>query len=125
MSLFNSGDFRLHSGDHSNFLIDCSALTIKDWRALAALVASHIKFRKVVGIPQGGLALAYALERYQSDEGPTLIVDDVLTTGASMEATREKVGEPVIGIVVFARGKCPGWVRPIFRLEEWCAKGEE
>jgi hypothetical protein len=50
---------------------------------------------------------------------PHLIVDDVLTTGASMEAARAKLwpGSLPLGVVIFARGPCPDWVWPIFRLD--------
>jgi orotate phosphoribosyltransferase len=46
-----------------------------------------------------------------------LIVDDVLTTGKSMEEMRKKHSNVLtIGVVLFARGKCPKWVEPIFNM---------
>ncbi|KKL20362.1 hypothetical protein LCGC14_2456230, partial [marine sediment metagenome] len=45
-----------------------------------------------------------------------LIVDDVLTTGASME--KQRAGRTnTIGAVIFARGDCPAWVKPLFAME--------
>lgn len=45
-----------------------------------------------------------------------VIVDDVLTTGESMEEMRLHYSSRTIGVVLFARGKCPDWVTPIFSL---------
>lgn len=50
-----------------------------------------------------------------------LIVDDVLTTGASMEETRRKAEQhypdrEIRGAVVFTRGPAPPWVTPLFDL---------
>ena len=47
-----------------------------------------------------------------------LIVDDVFTTGASMEALHTP-GD--IGAVVFARGLCPSWITPLFQM--WSCDG--
>jgi hypothetical protein len=71
------------------------------------------------------LRLAKALEPFASLKGPRLIVDDVLTTGGSMERARDKhrgqgpAGRPgIIGAVVFARGQCPHWIRCLFQMPE-------
>jgi orotate phosphoribosyltransferase len=123
MNLFQSGNFKLHSGRESTFKIDCEALTDEDWKTLAALVASKLQFGEVIGIPTGGLKFAHylAVHSYPRWEGkPTLIVDDVLTTGKSLVEQREKLPEDayVVGIVLFARGKCPPWVFPLFQMPE-------
>lgn len=113
-ALFQTGNFRLHSGAEADFKIECDALTDHDWAALAGIMVTRIPpFGEVEGVPSGGLQLAAELEVYAS-EGPVLIVDDVLTTGASME--EQRAGRDAIGAVVFARGECPEWVTPLFTL---------
>lgn len=121
--LFQLGGFTLHSGAKSNWKIDCDALTDKDWEALAYMIYEKLgepRFRKVIGIPTGGLKLANALERYRfpspKPKYPILIVDDVLTTGNSMEEMKAKTKGEVIGAVVFARDECPDWVVPLFGM---------
>ena len=120
MSLFNwsSQGFKLHSGGTSNLLIDCNALTDEDWNTLAHLIYENLPqhFRKVIGVPRGGLKLAEALKSYRfpNPEHPILIVDDVLTTGSSMEKVRVELREVCIGAVVFARGECPPWITPLW-----------
>lgn len=72
-------------------------------------------FNHVVGIPRGGLALAKALESYKVPylPYPRLVVDDVLTTGASM---REFMKEDDIGLVIFARGPIPENITALFSM---------
>ena len=92
MSLFRGGRFTLHSGDTSTLKIDCDALSDEDWQSIAAQVSTRFRFGAVIGVPRGGVPFARALEPYVDDTlcGDTLIVDDVLTTGASMEAAKER-----------------------------------
>ncbi len=52
-------------------------------------------------MPIGGLRLAQAMQPYVSSSGPLLIVDDVLTTGQSME--KHRAGREAIGAVIFMR----------------------
>ena len=118
--LFQLGDFILHSGQKGHFKIDCDALTELDIKTLGYIIAKEFRFSKVVGVPTGGTRLAEACEMWTKQYGPLLIVDDVLTTGASME--EEKVKHPylhVIGVVLFARGPCPSWVHPLFDMGRW------
>ncbi len=120
MNLFKLGDFILHSGQKGHFKIDCDALTELDVKTLAYIISKEFRFSKVVGIPTGGTRLAEACEVWTKEYGPLLIVDDVLTTGASMEEEKEK--HPylhVIGVVLFARGPCPSWVHPLFDMGRW------
>lgn len=117
MSLFQLGDFLLHSGDRSHFKIDCDALTYEDWETIAFLIKEKFNFTNVVGISDGGTKLAQLLEQYKKEgDNLTLIVDDVLTTGASMKTIRDSIKGNSIGVVVFARGRCPYWVWPIFQM---------
>jgi hypothetical protein len=115
MNLFRLGHFNLHSGGVSRWKIDCDALTDLDWQALAVMAVERLPpFGKVEGIPQGGLRFAEALRQYAT-QGPVLIVDDVATTGNSFKDQRAG-REDVIGVVIFARGKCPPWVTALFTL---------
>lgn len=113
-NLFIKESFIAHSGVTLPWKIDCDALADKDIETLAYIVARKVSFGSVYGIPRGGERLAKALVAYISN-GPHLIVDDVLTTGGSMEAA--KTNESDIGVVIFARGVLvPSWVKPIFRF---------
>lgn len=114
LSLFREGDFVAASGNVLPWKVECDVLTADDWRVLAKTVADVIQFGAIEGVPRGGLSFAQALEPYMADEGPLLIVDDVLTTGASME--RHRRGRDAIGIVAFARVKdLPPWISAVWR----------
>jgi orotate phosphoribosyltransferase len=122
--LFEYGDFTLASGRTSHFKIECDHLSDSDWWALAQIIIRKgVEFRDVVGVPRGGLKLAHYLRRFAllgDHTLPLLIVDDVFTTGKSMEREKEKYSlefPNIVGIVVFARGECPGWIKPIFRTD--------
>lgn len=119
--LFQFGAFKLHSGAWSPWKIDCDAITDDELLACAELIALNVRFSEVEGVPTGGTRLAMMLRRWRlppSQGAPLLIVDDVLTTGASMEELR--AGRDAIGVVLFARGKCPRWVTPLFKMpEDW------
>ncbi len=123
MTLFRLGSFKLHSGGTSNWKIDMDGMDDEDIAMLARLGSKMVgPFDCVNGIPRGGLRLAEALSEYISDDmrAPCLIVDDVLTTGTSMEKARTELlseaapGTKVIGLVAFARGPCPPWVKAVF-----------
>lgn len=121
INLFQIGSFTLHSGQESNFKIECDALADLDWGTLAYIVSSKFRFSNVIGIPRGGLDFAEALKPYASnkDDEPWLIVDDVLNTGGSMQEGKDNLkglGKDAIGVVVFARGSCPEWIHPIFQF---------
>lgn len=117
MSLFTKAAFTSHSGLRLNWKIDADALTPEDWAAIASFVGPKLRFRAVHGIPRGGLTFAEALRPYASDEGGILIVDDVLTTGGSMEQARAQIKREVIGVVLFSRAaSCPEWITPVFEL---------
>ena len=112
--LFQYGHFALHSGVASTWKIDCDALTDHDIDALAHMIRLLVPtFSTVEGVPRGGTRLATCLSKDGGKAlGPLLIVDDVLTTGASME--QQRAGRPALGVVIFARGLAPLWVTPLF-----------
>ena len=125
MSLFQLGEFVLHSGEYSKWKIDCDVLSNEDYETLAWIVAKewNLPFNGVISIPTGGDRFAEQLRKYEYDwteYSTVLIVDDVLTTGKSFEKEQKKWAwlKNVIGVVIFARGKCPDWVKPIFQMGE-------
>lgn len=122
--LFRAGNFKLHSGEESGFKIDCDALTGEDIETLARMLADRLPlFGRVEGVPQGGLRLAAAMERYaRPAQSAVLIVDDVLTSGGSME--EQRAGRDAIGAVVFARREPPAWVTPLFMLTPTLIDGQ-
>ena len=121
--LFEKVIFTSHSGKKLLFKIDCDALTNEDIECIAEFIASKTEFGVVDGIPRGGIRLANALEKYAVIDAPFnyLIVDDVFTTGTSMEAHKAKLSplinpNDVVGWVIFARGKLPLWINAMFQL---------
>lgn len=115
-TLFQLGRFTLASGLQSIWKMNCEFLMIEDWETLASIAAAILPaFGSVEGVPLGGLVFAEKLKKYIT-EGPLLIVDDVLTTGGSMEKLRN--GREAIGIVAFARGVCPNWIKPLWMLNQ-------
>ncbi len=122
MTLINCEKFKSHSGLELDFKIDCDYLTDSDIECIAKIIAKRTTFGHVYGIPRGGARLAEALKQYHDDNVSTvLVVDDVLTTGQSMEEVRvffEERGFDVIGWVIFARKTPPEWVNAVFILGE-------
>lgn len=129
MSLLQWGDFTLHSGGKSWWRIDCDAFKDSEIHLLAKLIAEKVGEFDFIRYPKSHPGssvpkLASALERYaRHREFGTeimLVVDDVLTTGKSIQPYYESNGAhngiEVKGAVIFARGECPDWVTPIFRM---------
>jgi hypothetical protein len=124
---FSPQPMRLHSGEYSQFRIDCDDLAGSDWDVLAKLVdESGITFCEVYSVPTGGDHFANALKQYiDKDSDTVLVVDDVYTTGSSMEAMKREVtlvgtsAKIAQGIVVFARRQTPEWIFPIFDASRW------
>jgi len=117
------GDFTLHSGAKTNVKWDIEKLfdvSIPDHARLFYLRSWHreiLKFIRdrdilVVGVPTGGYSLAqdfathyklrYAHPKYHLDESSkkwhALVIDDVLTTGATVNELFDKVH--VLGVAV-------------------------
>lgn len=116
MSLFVHGAFKSHSGIILKDKIECNALTPADWEAIARWFADRISFYTVYGVPEGGLPLERALRPLCDHRSRfALIVDDVLTTGNSMNEMRTRIGGFTKGAVLFARTKkVPDWITPRF-----------
>ncbi len=116
--LFQLGDFDLHSGYKTKWKIDAECLTDSELKALAKMASLLLPpFGSVRAVPRGGLRFAAALLEYVTT-GPMLIVDDVLTTGASMEEATSDLTDDCfyLGVVIFARSKCPDWVTALFTV---------
>lgn len=122
MNLFQLGSFRLHSGKESSFKIDCDALSNSDLHTIVHLLLPLLpKFTEVVGIPRGGIRLANLLKQHCIAPNAyvrayRLIVDDVYTTGMSMEEAVNNSPHACWGAVIFARKKVPAWITPLFTL---------
>ena len=131
--IFQLGKFKLHSGKKSEWKIECDMLVEEDYKTLAHIVAKELKFGLVTHVGgkvnyKGRIANSYkfkrALEGYETKtlQNPILIVDDVLTTGYSINEEKKLCeniysGCDMVGVVIFARGECPYWVKSIFQLE--------
>jgi len=128
MSLFQLGEFNLHSGGSSNWKIECDSLDDGDVQTLAMLMSRlyQVKdsvFLNVFGVPQGGVRFADALRplvKLSPRSDTVLLVDDVMTTGQSMGAMRivlkREHDRQVCGVVAFARMACPYWINPVFQV---------
>lgn len=119
--------FVRHSGGMANFKIECDALTDVEIETFAFLISSKFRFTMVYGVPRGGLRLARVLKSYCEPDTslPYLIVDDVGTTGGSMETHRSDLEyvngghiDDFIGVVLFWIGEKspPKWIHPVFGM---------
>lgn len=113
------GWFKSHSGLQLPWKVDCDSFNNSDWENIGKIIRWKFAFSEVIGIPTGGTKLAAVLASYCEPNYPTLLVDDVLTTGKSMESFRKTSPNPTIGVVIFARGICPNWIWPVFTVNEW------
>ena len=120
--LFVEEDFIGHSGDELHWKIECDAITSSEWKCIARMIFEIEKkpFQAAIGIPRGGVELGRWLNEYstQNAEHPYLIIDDVLTTGGSMDEFREKnfKEKESFGWVVFARKQPQPWVNALFQM---------
>ena len=113
--LFVRKEFTSHSGKVLRYKIECDALSDGSWDCFAAEINLAMQkmggIKEVHGIPRGGMKLASLLQQYVSGTGTkVLVVDDVLTTGRSIEAKREELVKDgvaeyrdIIGFTVFNR----------------------
>ena len=122
--LFQSIDFTSHSGLDLSWKIEMDALSDPEWFTIKKMIMELTPpFKEAVGIPQGGTKLGDLLNEHGTgkEEDPICIVDDVLTTGESMEYfltqyQRNRRPFTVIGWVVFARTMPPLWVKALFQM---------
>ena len=121
--LFQSVDFKSHSGLELKWKIECDAISDPEWFTISQMIMEiSVPFKEAIGIPRGGTKLGNLLNQYGTGkrEDPVLLVDDVLTTGESMKQFKTKRSwrypSDYIGWVVFARNKCPDWVTALFQM---------
>ena len=124
--LFIEEDFIGHSGGQLHWKIEMDALEDAEWKCIARMIKEYqqVPFQAAIGIPRGGLKLSGFLNDYstQNSKDPYLIVDDVLTTGGSMEEFKKEhfINRRTIGWVVFSRNRPPDWVNVLFQMpKQW------
>ncbi len=124
--MFNRKVFQSHADKTLTWKIECDDLTDQDLETFTYIIHSAFKFHRVIGIPNGGLRLAAKLRRHESPKARTLlIVDDVFTTGKSMNAARAELvrdgadTRTIRGLVLFARQEWPDWIIPVFSYHLW------
>ena len=121
-NLFVEETFVGHSGGTLHWKIEMDTLTDVEWKCIAKMIMEYETrpFQAAIGIPRGGLTLSMYLNDYstQNPKDPYLIVDDVLTTGGSMEEFKKEhfINRRTIGWVVFSRTKPAGWIRSLFQM---------
>lgn len=122
--LFQLGDFTLASGSKSGWKIECDDISLEEWNAIALMMSEILDpFTTVYGVPRGGLPLSDALKKYRNTSRASriLIVDDVWTTGGSMDKFIRKMYKDhdtgnLQRAVVFARNPTPPNVKVLFQM---------
>ena len=127
--LFVEEDFTGHSGGQLHWKIEMDVLENAEWKCIARMIMEYETrpFQAVIGIPRGGLTLSSYLNEYstQNPKDPYLIVDDVLTTGGSMnyfveQYFRNREPNEYFGWVVFARKQPASWIKALFQTpKKW------
>lgn len=108
----------LNSGRRSTFKIECDNITDAELEAMCALLAQIIPpFSRVSGVPTGGVRVEKAMRRHLSETGPILIVDDLWTTGGSIQRHLTAIDpREYLVAVLFARGETPPGVVALFKM---------
>ena len=122
--LFQSIDFKSHAGLDLSWKIEMDVLSYPEWNTICKMILEiSPPFHSAIGIPRGGVLLGELLNKHGTgrEEDPVCIVDDVLTTGESMEYfvsqyRRNRRPFAAIGWVVFARVETPDWVQALFQM---------
>lgn len=120
--LFQRGDFTLASGQRAHWKIECDALTPDDWAGLAAMLIDYLPhpFGSVRGVPRGGVPFEQALWWHATPGAKrVLVVDDVWTTGGSMQRFIDRTGlyhVPLMRAVAFARNPVPDGVTALLSV---------
>lgn len=115
---------RLYSGALSYWKVGCDALTDEELNWFAKMISVVVEpFGVVEYVPTGARRIGEKVEKYALTGHPTvLIVDDVLTTGNSMESFRRDVqilypNAKIIGATMFNRsGIHIDWINSIWYM---------
>jgi hypothetical protein len=124
--------FVMHSGQVSDWKLECDDLTDEDIDTIAYLMSRKLTFFGVYGIPEGGNRIAKALKPYivarETPKAKFLVVDDVYTTGQSMERARQLVADRGLAPYIMVRGQViwnrsqegpmPSWISPLNTVNE-------
>lgn len=113
-------DTVLNSGRRSKFKIECDNLTHSDLSAMCELLIMTLPpFGEVSGVPRGGVRIENVMRPYITT-GPLLIVDDVWTTGRSVDRhiNALSLDKGYVGLVavLFSRGPVPINVTSLFTI---------
>jgi hypoxanthine phosphoribosyltransferase len=125
IDIFQKIEFTSHAGLDLKWKIEMDALSHREWECITQMIMEiSPPFREAIGIPRGGNVLGKLLNRHGTgkEEDPICIVDDVLTTGMSMNTYREEMDierwqkSCALGWVVFARVRPPKWIKALFQM---------
>lgn len=116
---FQLGDYTFASGRRSTFKVECDDLTDAELAAMCSVLARILRpFGEVHGVPTGGLRVADHMRPHSVPGCMPLVVDDVWTTGGSMERYWDSLGRPMaLRAVLFARGPYPPGVVALWTLD--------
>ena len=125
--MFKFKPFKSHAGKPLNWKIECDTLAQEDIDCLADLISMTHSYKNVDHPPTKSANLINLVSKLALRTSPDgdydyLIVDDILTTGKSMNEIYEHLhighSKKTKGVVIFARSECPHWITPIFQLNK-------
>jgi hypoxanthine-guanine phosphoribosyltransferase len=125
--MFKWQPFKSHAGKPLSWKIECDDLTQEDIDCLADIISMTHSYRNVEHPPTKSANLINLVSKLALRTSPDgdydyLIIDDVLTTGKSMEDIYRHLYtnhyKKTKGVVIFARSECPDWITPIFQLNK-------
>lgn len=95
--------------------IECSAAQTLEravtWQEIRAIVESWDKGKKYYGVPRGGQYIAALLNPADTPEQADVICDDLIDSGATMQAWKNRFPEKPFMAVFDKRTNGAGWIR--------------
>lgn len=128
MGIFQRGLFIFSSGRRSDWKVEIDKADDEDIKTLALRGIEKLDgFSKVIPVPKGksgspidnAKRIAEVLQPFAEPDNehlPVLVVDDVYTTGDSINAEMKLHGYNVMGLVLFAHAKPPPWINAVWIL---------